>query len=136
MASFETTAPVSGKSREILRGVLRGERSVEDCSRAGISVTFGAGSLTIESALGEERYVARLSDVANGLLALERRFGDLVEWAQFVLGGAGVIQLDDEFETTRDGDAILCGIWDAAFGSRPSPESLAAARRVLDRSER
>jgi hypothetical protein len=47
---------------------------------------------------------------------------------------SGVVELDDEFETTRDGDTILGGIWDAAFGSRPSAASLAAARKVLGRS--
>jgi hypothetical protein len=134
MISPDASAVVSDGRSEILRGVLRGERAVEDCSLAGISVTFGAAGLTVESAPGEEMYVARVSDVAHGLLALERRFGDLVEWAQFVLGSAGVVVLDIEFETTLEGDAILSGLWDAAFGSRPSAASLAAARKVLGRS--
>jgi hypothetical protein len=115
---------------EVLRGILRGERPLADCALAGIRVTFDAEGLRFSSDPQTRPYEMSLLDAALGLLAYEDRLVELSEWAKFVLGSAGAVDFDDEFETTTEGDAVLSGIWDAAFGSRPSADSLEAARRV------
>lgn len=121
----------SDERLERLREIARGERELAELAELGIVYERTERGIRVHTPPGL-LVELRLEDAAESLVRLSPRFQDLAEWSTFVLAGPVSIELDERFGTTREGDAILGGIWDAAFGSRPSRKSLAAARRVVE----
>lgn len=122
---------MTSETAAIVKGVLRGERSVDDLESAGVKVEHRESGLYVEAPRGFS-VVMTLSDAARALVRLSSRFQDLREWAQFVLASPTTVVLEAGFEASAEGEALLSAIWDGAFGSRPSTEALAAAQRVLE----
>lgn len=111
---------------ERVRAFLRGESSWECLREIGVGIEISEGSIEISNPSGQ-LVVARVSDVAAGLLRLEPRFQDLRVWAS-VLHSAAFIDLEERFETDPRGDLLLEALWDAAFGNRPDSSALEVAR--------
>ena len=67
------------------------------------------------------------SHIAGGILKLQSSPNDLSEWASFLLAASPLLTFDD-LTKSKEGEALLDGLWDLAFGNAPSPELLRIAR--------
>lgn len=107
--------------------IVRGERRWGEAEVPGISVDLERWSLS-EAPLAEATPVhATLTDVAQGFQEHLDEPEKLRRWAFVVLNASNSIELDEAFESTEEGEALLEAMWDAAFGRPISP----AARRIV-----
>jgi hypothetical protein len=119
-------------ARETLRSCVRGHlpwEAVQDL--AGIRVTPIAGGYTIENPRNVVATVG-VRDVAEGLL---RYRGDpiaLKSWAFMIMGGSSLLDLEDDFEETPDGEALLDALWKASFLEEVDERSFSTAARLME----
>lgn len=113
---------------QALRDVVRGDKTWRDLNSLGISVDVSNENVQVFTTL-ERPVRVSAADVARGWLRHVDNDIELREWARFVHGAVGLIEL--AFEDHPLGESLLDGLWRISFGE-PVPRNVTeTARRIL-----
>ena len=118
---------------ELVRGIVRGEMSVELLESLGLHFSHDAGAYRIDGA-GTTVVRPGLEDVAMGIINCARAdVSRCREWAAVILAASAVIDLAC-LETSQEGASLLDALWDAADCGVIMEDTVAVAREIVQAS--
>ena len=120
----------SGVGSDKLIRFVRGELPVESLADIGIRLNLENDSCRVDNPAGIVAQ-ADAPDLAAGMLAHRDDPDKLREWAMFIQAADIELAADDH----PHGEVVLDALWDAAFRTSLSPETIAILREIV-REER
>ncbi len=119
------------ENTNVVLDVVRGSRPIADLETLGIRMRRIGNVYKIDNPRRIDVQV-RMQDVAEGLLRYQGRIGDLRAWATLILVGSDFLDLTDEFETNRKGDALLDALWDLSFEGILEDDTVRLAKQIVE----
>jgi hypothetical protein len=104
----------------VLKGVVRGERAVEELKTTRIWVNARQG--------GAASHAVCAADLAEGIVALKDDPTALEELASAIVAVSGLLSLEDEHS-----DRLISHVWDLAMGMPLAESTIRIANAVRNR---
>ena len=115
-------------SNEIMR-VVRGQAHWSSLQHLGFNIRREPNRWIMPPVL-KDLVMPKISDVATGILSLQFKPDELVEWASFVLAASSLINLETIGETPV-GKKILEALWDLSFAKDITEELIRLAQSAI-----